>query len=161
MAEKDPFRPVDDEARALARELIASARFGALAVLQGAAPMVTRVAVMRDADGMPVTLVSDLSSHTQALRADPRCSILLGEPGEKGDPLTHPRITLQARADFVEKTEALIRRYLKVQPKAKLYIGFTDFRFVRLVPNAGLLNGGFGKAYHLSPDDFLDQPASY
>lgn len=153
MAEKDPFRPVDDAARALARDLIGSARFGALAVLQGDVPMVTRVAVMPDTDGVPVTLVSDLSSHTQALQVDPRCSLLLGEPGEKGDPLTHPRITLQSQAVFVEKTDALIKRYLSVQPKAKLYIGFTDFRFVRLVPDAGILNGGFGKAYQLAAQD--------
>ena len=56
-----------------------------------------RVAVATDAQGTPVTLVSDLSHHTRALRADPACSLLVGEPGEKGDPLTHPRLSLQGR----------------------------------------------------------------
>ena len=150
---KDPFRPVDDEARSLAREIMENARFGALGVLRDGHPMVTRVAIAQDEDGVPLTLVSDLSSHTQALRADPRCSLLLGEPTEKGDPLTHARLTLQAKAEFVEKSSDLMARYLDVQPKAKLYIGFTDFHFARLVPLEGLLNGGFGKAYHLTSRD--------
>ena len=150
---KDPIRPTDDEARALAKQLINEAQFGALAVLQDGRPAVTRVAVATDEDGMPLTLVSDLSSHTKALRSDPRCSLLLGEPGEKGDPLTHPRITLQAEAAFVDKSERLVARYLQFQPKAKLYIGFADFHFARLNVAEAHLNGGFGKAYHLTPED--------
>ncbi|MEO9827561.1 MAG: pyridoxamine 5'-phosphate oxidase family protein [Paracoccaceae bacterium] len=150
---QDPIRPVDTDARALAKQLIAEARFGALAVVQEGRPSVTRVAIAMGEDGLPLTLVSDLSAHTKALRADPHCSILLGEPGEKGDPLTHPRITLQVRAEFVEKTDVLVSRYLAFQPKAKLYIGFADFHFARLVPSEAFLNGGFGKAYHLNPQD--------
>lgn len=150
---KDPIRPTDDEARALAIRLITEARFGALAVLQDGLPAVTRVAMATDRDGVPMALVSDLSSHTKALRADHRCSLLLGEPGDKGDPLTHPRITLQAEAVFVQKSEALATRYLEVQPKAKLYIGFADFHFVRFEPSEAFLNGGFGKAYHLTSSD--------
>ncbi|CAN0604984.1 unnamed protein product, partial [Ectocarpus sp. 12 AP-2014] len=91
--------------------------------------------------------------HTKALRADERCSLLLGEPGRKGDPLTYPRITLQTKAVFIEKTDALVSHYLEQQPKAKLYIGFADFCFAQLIPTEAFLNGGFGKAYRLAPDD--------
>ena len=150
---KDLFRPVDDTARGLAHEIMENALFGSLAVLRDGHPMVTRVAIARDEDGVPLTLISDLSTHTQALRTDPRCSLLLGEPKAKGDPLAHPRLTLQAKAEFVEKTSALVARYLAIQPKAKLYISFTDFHFARLVPFEGLLNGGFGKAYQLTSHD--------
>jgi putative heme iron utilization protein len=150
---KDPIRPTDDEARTLATGLIAKAQFGALAVLQDGHPSVTRVAVATDEDGVPLTLVSDLSLHTKALRVDPKCSLLLGEPDEKGDPLTHPRITLQTTAEFIAKSDALVARYLQWQPKAKLYIGFADFHFVRLKVIEAHLNGGFGKAYRLTPHD--------
>ena len=150
---QDPIRPTDDEARALAKRLITDARFGALAVLQDGRPAVTRVAVTTDEAGVPLMLVSDLSSHTKALRADPRCSLLLGEPGDKGDPLTHPRITLMCEAVFLPKTDALVARYLDLQPKAKLYIGFADFHFVQLQTLEAHLNGGFGKAYWLTPGD--------
>lgn len=150
----DPIRPTDDEARALARELIDTARHGALGVTDPATgtPMVTRIAVVPGPDGLPLTLVSTLSSHTAALDADPACSLLVGEPGAKGDPLTHPRLTIQARAEPVDKGE-LKAHYLGLYPKAQLYYDFGDFRLMRLAPVAAFLNGGVGKAYNLTPED--------
>lgn len=150
----DPIRPTDAEARTLARDLIAHARFAALAVLDPdtGAPMVTRIALVPGPDGVPLTLISTLSAHTSALAADPRCSLLIGEPGEKGDPLTHPRLTLQARAEPADKT-ALKAHYLSLYPKATLYYDFGDFGLYRFAPLAAHLNGGFGKAYRLTPAD--------
>jgi putative heme iron utilization protein len=155
----DPIRETDAEARALARRLIDTARFGALGVTDPAtgAPMVSRVAVATDPAGRPVSLVSDLSHHTGALKADPLCSLLVGEPEGKGDPLTHPRITLQCTARFLRHGEPghaeLRAHYLKAHPKAKLYIDFADFSFAVLEVSAAHLNGGFGKAYRLTPED--------
>lgn len=152
----DPIRPTDDEARALARRLLAEARIAALAVLDGSGfPFVSRIAIGRDAAGVPLTLVSDLSQHSRALRADPRASLLLGEAGGKGDPLTHPRLTLQARAEATaaEERSGLAARWLEDHPKAKLYIDFADFRFLRFRVEAAFLNGGFGKAFRLTPDE--------
>lgn len=155
----DTIRPADDEARALARHLVDSAQHGALGVLdpETGVPMVSRVAVATDACGGPVSLVSDLSHHTRALAANRACSLLLGEPGAKGDPLTHPRITLIARARFLRHGEdghpEMARHYLAQRPKAQLYIGFADFSFLLYEITAAHLNGGFGKAYHLGPED--------
>jgi putative heme iron utilization protein len=163
---RDPIRPADAEARALARELLARARHGALAVLDPAdgAPVVTRIALALGPDGVPVTLVSDLSAHTAALRADPRASVLVGEPPARGDPLAHPRLTLAVRADFVPRespAHAPVRaHYLKARPKARLYADFADFGFVRLVPQGAFLNAGFGRAFRLTPADLgLADPA--
>lgn len=156
MVEKqtDPIRPTDDEARALAQSLIERARFGALGVTDPVtrAPMVTRIALVPGVDGIPLTLVSALSSHTAALDVHPECSLLLGEPGSKGDPLTHPRLTLQALAEVTDKV-TLKDHYLGLYPKARLYFDFADFRMVRMTPVAAFLNGGFGKAYRLTPED--------
>lgn len=150
----DPIRPTDDEARALARDLIDEARHGALGVIDPGTggPMVTRIAVVPGPDGVPLTLVSTLSSHTAALDANPACSLLLGEPGDRGDPLTHPRLTLQAQAEEADKT-ALRAHYLRLYPKAQLYYDFGDFRLMRLVPHEAFLNGGFGKAYRMTAGD--------
>ena len=164
MADPTPIRPTDDEARRLARSLIDRARFGALGVIlpETGLPMVSRVAVGTDADGTPVLLVSDLSHHTRALKAAPACSLLLGEPGGKGDPLTYPRLTLQAQATFLrhgDRGHSDVRaRFLAEHPKAKLYVDFADFSFARLAPMGAYLNGGFGKAFVLSPAD-LQPPA--
>ncbi len=153
-----PIRPTDDDARALARGLIADARFGALAVVHPdtGLPHVTRVAIGTDARGVPVTLVSDLSLHTRALRAEPRACVLLGEPGPRGDPLTHPRLSLDVRAEVVPRGaghDVLRERWLAQHPKAKLYVDFADFWFVLLRPEGAALNGGFGRAFVLGPDD--------
>lgn len=166
MTNSDPIRPTDADARALARDLLASATFAALAVSDPATgtPSVTRVALCTAPDGTPLTLISDLSSHTSALRADANCALLVGEPGDKGDPLTHPRMTLHAKAAFLPKdsdAHVLMRaHYLSLRPKAKLYVDFPDFSFVRFDVSGGLLNGGFGKAFHLTPDDLL-APTSF
>lgn len=155
----DPIRPTDDKARALARGLIADADSAALGVIEPSTrtPMVTRIAMARDETGLPMTLVSDLSLHTRALAENPACSLLLGQPGAKGDPLTHPRLTLQCSARFADRGGEMHNRlralYLAQQPKAKLYVDFGDFRLLRFAVTRAFLNGGFGKAYVLETGD--------
>ncbi|QKC82264.1 HugZ family protein [Mesorhizobium sp. NZP2077] len=157
---KDVIRETDAEAIRLAKTLLRSARFGALAVLepQTGSPLASRVGVATDIDGTPLILVSMLSAHTPAMLADPRCSLLLGEPG-KGDPLAHPRLTLTCRASRLERgAEAHARaerRYLNRNPKASLYAGLGDFSIFRLEPQRASLNGGFGKAYLLDRSDLV------
>lgn len=159
------LRETDEDARKLARTLLRSARYAALAVIdpQTGFPFASRVLLGTDIDGAPVILVSGLSAHTRALDADPRASLLSGEPG-KGDPLAHARLTTQCRAESVERDSAVhvrIRaRFLNRHAKAKLYIDFPDFRFFRLVPQAASLNGGFGRAYLIDGKDLLIQSAA-
>jgi heme iron utilization protein len=161
MAEKKPdvLQAVDEKARRLAKGLIRSARYGALATLDpmDGSPSVSRVSLATAMDGSPVFLISALSSHCTNLKTDSRCSLLLGEPG-KGDPLAHPRITLIGKATQIstEPDRTYIRnRYLARHPKAALYVDFPDFSFWRFEPSRASLNGGFGKAYALSADDLV------
>ncbi len=155
----NPIRETDDDARALARDLIGGARIAALAVIEPetGAPFVSRIAFGLGPEGEPMTLVSDLSLHAKALRADPRASLLIGEPGGKGDPLTHPRLTLRTTAHFLDPTPAervrLRDAWLRHHPKAALYVDFADFRFVHFEVESGHLNGGFAKAYALEQND--------
>jgi putative heme iron utilization protein len=155
----DPIRATDDEARALARSLIAGARFGALGVFdpESGFPAVTRIALGAGPEGGLWTLVSGLSAHSRALRADPRAGLLVGEPGPKGDPLTHPRLSLQVEARPLirddPRHDAARTRWLTDHPKAKLYIDLPDFFFVEFVLLRGSLNGGFARAYRLGPAD--------
>ncbi|MEJ8474661.1 HugZ family protein [Roseibium algae] len=163
---KDVLRETDDEARRLAKGLMRTARFGAIAVLEPETghPLASRVAAVTDMDGTPCILISTLSGHTSALLADPRCSLLLGEPG-KGDPLAHARVTLFCRAERLERGsishERVRRRYLARHPKAALYVDFGDFAFFRLAVERASLNGGFGKAYALKPNDLILVPESW
>ncbi|MCF1503641.1 DUF2470 domain-containing protein [Afifella sp. H1R] len=154
------IRPTDDEARSLAKRLIRMARFGALATLEAESghPLATRTALATDMDGTPIILISELSAHRQALMSDPRCSLMVGEPG-RGDPLAHPRLTMMGKARRVDADDPahprLKRRYLARQPKAQLYVDFADFAFFRIEPERASLNGGFGKAFLLDRADFV------
>ena len=160
MPPRDPVAPADDDARALARDLLALPH-AALSYLDAetAAPAVSRIAFGRIAGDGLYTFVSALAPHSAGLRAHPACALLLGEPGSKGDPLTHPRLMIRARAVVVEpdapQRPALRDAWLRQHPKAKLYIDFADFSFVKLVPVSALLNGGFARAYRIDPDDLL------
>lgn len=160
----DPVAPADPEARALARGLLAGAQSAALAVTDPAdgTPAISRIAFGLSPAGLPVTLVSALAPHHAALRAHPACAVLVGDPGPKGDPLTHPRLMIKARAQFVAADDpgrpALRDHWLKHHPKSKLYIDFADFAFVMLHPGSALLNGGFARAFRLVPQDLLPEP---
>lgn len=159
MADKiNPIRETTAEAISLARKLIDDAHFGSLAVIdpETGAPYVSRVAVATDEVGTPIILVSALARHTQGLLKNPLCSLLLGEPG-KGDPLAHPRITLACLAQPVIGDALLLtsitKRFLRHQPKAKLYAALPDFSFFRLDIENAWLNGGFGRAFILSAEN--------
>ena len=162
MTDKDPksvLQPVDAEARRLAKTLLRKARFAALAVLDpsSGAPSVSRVILATTMDGRPVFLISSLSPHFAALDADPRASLLVGEPG-KGDPLAHPRMTVIGRAGRASREDihsSIRRRFLAKHPKSELYVDFGDFAFWTFEPERISLNGGFGKAFELQPDDLL------
>ncbi|MBO6635222.1 DUF2470 domain-containing protein [Parvibaculum sp.] len=164
MAESKNLRlETSDEARGLAETLLRTCRYGALAYLEPGTgvPVTSRVGCAPDLDGTVFFPASGLSAHTRALAEDPRCSLLIGEPG-KGDPLAHPRLSLVARVVRIEKDSdayaRLRRRYLARHPKSEIYLDLPDFAFYRLEAERAFLNGGFGKAFDLAPADmFLPQ----
>ncbi|MGD9805767.1 MAG: HugZ family protein [Hyphomicrobiaceae bacterium] len=148
---KDVLQPVDDEARRLAKNLVRKGRYASLATLDpiDGSPAASRVSLATTMGGDPIFLISRLSGHFTNLESDPRCSLLVGEPG-KGDPLAYPRITLIGRAEKL--TEGVERdrvkaRYLMRHPKSSLYVDFPDFAFWRFAITRASLNGGFGKAF--------------
>ena len=150
-----PIRKTDDEARALARKLLDEARIGALATRhpETGFPHATRILLADIAGTGPVTLISTLAQHTRALVADPRCAVMIGEAPAKGDPMAFARMTISARAEFLDRDETVSDAFQKRHPKARLYAGFADFSFVALRPEGAELNGGFGRAYRLTPAD--------
>ena len=154
----DPVQPANDDARALVGRLL-SLGHAALAWEDPdtGTPGISRIAFARDPEAGMLTLVSGLAPHFRALRDRPDCALMLGEVGEKGDPLTHPRLMIRARASFVAPDDparpGLRARWLKRNPKATIYIDLPDFAFVRLTPVSALLNGGFARAFHVAPED--------
>jgi heme iron utilization protein len=159
MQKPDPVAVANDAARAEARQILADAGFAALAFLDAvtATPAISRIAFGLDPAHRPLSLISSLSSHHAALTANPSCALMVGEPGPKGDPLTHPRLMLQARAVFGTRTDAdhpaLRDQWLLRHPKSRLYVDFADFGFVRFAVTSAMLNGGLGlSAFASRPD---------
>jgi putative heme iron utilization protein len=154
---KSPIRPTDDQARALAQDLLVTSDHAALAVIHPdtGAPFVTRIALALTPDGTPMSLLSTLAFHTTALKQNAACALLIGDPPDKGDPLAFPRLTLSTNAEFIprEMDQNLRDHFIRTKPKSKLYIDFADFGFVLFRPSGAALNGGFGKAYVLSAAD--------
>lgn len=160
-AKPDPVQPADAEARALARDLLTRSRHGALAWTdpETGTPGISRIAFGLCPAGGPLTLISGLAPHRAALAAHPDAALMLGEPEAKGDPLTHPRLMLRVQAEEVPRDApdhgAIREHWLETHPKAKIYIDFPDFAFVRLRPRSALLNGGFARAFRLTPEDLI------
>ncbi len=160
MAERgsDPVRTADAAACEQARGLLQTARHAALAYTDAdsASPGISRIAFGLDPAGRPVTLISSLAPHVAALRANPACALLVGEPGPKGDPLTHPRLMLKATARFIAPDDpdraALRAHWLRDHPKSTLYVDFPDFAFVVFAVSSAVLNAGFGKAFRIPAD---------
>lgn len=154
----DPVQPASDDALTLVRQLL-SLGHAALAWEDPdtGTPGISRIAFARDPlEGM-LTLVSGLAPHFRALRDRPDCALMLGEIAGKGDPMTHPRLMIRARAGFVAQNDparpGLRSRWLDRNPKATVYVDLPDFAFVRLAPTSALLNGGFARAFHVRPED--------
>lgn len=147
----------DPALQATAKRLLRSIRVATLATLAPAgAPFASLTAVATLADGSPILLLSRLAHHTGHLEADPRCSLLLAEPG-RGDPLAHPRLTLVGTAERLaaDAVANARRRFLARNPKAELYADFPDFGFWWLRLRSAHLNGGFGRAASFAPATIL------
>ena len=152
-------QPVTKEVRAEARALLGTAGFAALsfADAQTGAPNISRVGLVVLGDGRPAFPASGLTAHFAALSRDPRCALLVGEPG-KGDPLAHKRMSVIGRAVMLAPGSAAEddakARYLASHPKAGIYLDLPDFRFFAVEIETASFNGGFGRAHRLTQADF-------
>lgn len=159
MTEKiNPVHETNEEAFALTQKLLTETKYAALGVneVESDFPLVSRVAACFDEQLGLFFAGSDLSTHSKCLVKDTKCSLMLGEPG-KGDGLAYARITFVGQTSRMPNGHELRSQYreafLKTHPKAELYIDFGDFGFYPIQLERGLLNGGFGKAYHLDEND--------
>jgi putative heme iron utilization protein len=151
---RDPRQDSGFEPQAQSKQLLRVIRSGALATLTAeGGPFATLTAVATHYDGSPILLLSRLAVHTRNLERDPRCSLLLAQGG-RGDPLAHPRLTLEAVAARTDDKTAR-ERFLRRNPKSALYADFPDFSFWRLTIVGAHLNGGFARAADLGPENVL------
>jgi putative heme iron utilization protein len=142
-----------------ARCLLRAARSGCLATSADGQPFASLVTPACMPDGSLLLLLSRLSEHTRHLLADPRCSVMVSGAAESANPQTTPRVTVTGIAEVLDDA-ALKARFLAVHPYAALYADFGDFATWRIVPAAGMLVGGFARAFRLKAPDLAPDPAS-
>ena len=157
-SQPDILAAADETARNLAQTLL-TAKHASLsyANAETGRPSISRIAFGMLPDGPPVTLISSLAPHYDGLRSSAHCALMVGEPADRGDPLTHPRLMIHARASFVSADDPqrseIRRHWLASHPKSKLYVDFADFSFVTFEVEDAVLNAGFAKAFRMTPED--------
>lgn len=139
-----------------ARGLVRRARSATLAtILAGAEPFpyASLVTVAADIDGSPILLFSDLSDHTQNLKADGRAALLFEEASALANPQTGARLTVLGTVRLTDD-ERQRRRFLARHPDA-FYAEFADFHIYAMTVSKAHWVGGFGKSVWFPADDIV------
>lgn len=142
------------QANRQARELLLREYRGALATHSKAMPgfpFGSVVPYCLDAQGWPLILISRIAQHTHNLKADGKCSLLIGERGAE-DVQAVGRLTLLAEAKMLHEAsdiDAAAERYYRYFPESQGYHGAHDFDFWRLEPVRWRYIGGFGAIHWL------------
>ncbi len=132
-----------------------------LAVTLNDAPSISLVTYSHQLDPMRLyLLVSELSSHTGALRAHPRCALMVNALPSATDPHSNhalTRVTMDVMASFLTRDEAQERgvtaQWRKKYAIADTLLGLSDFHFVELRPLRATFIEGFGRAFECSGDN--------
>ena len=104
-----------------------------------------------DEAGRPLLLISRIAQHTHNLRADGRCSLLIGERDAE-DVQAAGRLTLLAEARQLKDDvaiEAAAARYYRYFPPSRDFHRIHDFDFWVLEPVRWRFIGGFGAIHWL------------
>lgn len=106
-----------------------------------------------DEDGRPVCCFSSMSSHTNDLLADPKCSITIASKEFKG--AADGRVNLMGQMNLIpaEETEPLKELYLAKHPNA-FWVNFGDFSWFRMEIENIRFVGGFARAGSVSPGQY-------
>ena len=144
-----------------ARTLLHRARVGTLATLArrpAGHPFASLMPYALDEAGRPVLLISSMAVHTQNLRADPRVSLFVSEPGWSGDPLAAARVTVMGTAVPVPADAAAAARhaYLARHPNAAHWVDFEDFAFHRIEVADCYFVGGFAAMDWVDAEAYRD-----
>jgi heme iron utilization protein len=105
-----------------------------------------------DSLGRPIFLISNMAMHTQNLKADPRCSLFVGQAGALGA----ARATMIGNAEPIPETDIASARdlYLARHENSRYWVDFPDFSFFRLQPIDLYYVGGFGVMGWVEAQDY-------
>jgi putative heme iron utilization protein len=96
-----------------------------------------------------------MSTHTQDLLADPRCSVTVASKEFKG--AADGRVNLMGQCKLMDKSEieAAKALYLKKHPGA-FWVNFGDFNWFRMEIESIRFVGGFARAGSVTPEEYKE-----
>lgn len=118
-------------------------------------PFGSLLPICLDSKGHPLMMISHLAQHTRNLDADPRCSLMLTQPGH-ADVQQWARLTCLANAEPVNSS-ASMERYYRYYPESRRYHKELNFQLYRLQPMQFYFIAGFGSARWFDVSRILDQ----
>eukprot|EP00560_Eucampia_antarctica_P009965 CAMPEP_0197828996 /NCGR_PEP_ID=MMETSP1437-20131217/5471_1 /TAXON_ID=49252 ORGANISM="Eucampia antarctica, Strain CCMP1452" /NCGR_SAMPLE_ID=MMETSP1437 /ASSEMBLY_ACC=CAM_ASM_001096 /LENGTH=331 /DNA_ID=CAMNT_0043430441 /DNA_START=52 /DNA_END=1047 /DNA_ORIENTATION=- len=107
-----------------------------------------------DEDGRPLFSFSGMSTHTQDILADPRCSVTIASKEFKG--AADGRVNLMGNCKKIkapEEIEAAKKIYLAKHPKA-FWVNFDDFNWFRMDVEQIRFVGGFARAGFVTAEEY-------
>jgi putative heme iron utilization protein len=109
-----------------------------------------------DPAGRPLFLISNMAMHTQNLKAEPRCSLFIGQTNADRDPLGSARATLIGLTESVPASDlhSVREAYLARHENSHYWVDFSDFSFFRLQPIDLYYVGGFGVMGWVGASDY-------
>lgn len=127
---------------AYARSTLRRSRKAAVASLDPSGhPFSSFAMIATEFDGTPFLMTSMLTLHARNFAVESRVSIAMVLP-IRADPFVGPRLTVSGRVEAMTREEGEAR-YLARHPKRTVQARqFQDFRFWRVVPEAGEIIGG-------------------
>jgi len=108
-----------------------------------------------DEEGRPLFVFSGMSTHTQDILADPRCSVTIASKEFKG--AADGRVNLMGKCNKLPKEdlEAAKAAYLKKHPGA-FWVNFGDFNWFRMEIEKIRFVGGFARAGSVTPEEYKE-----
>lgn len=109
-----------------------------------------------DEEGRPLFIFSGMSTHTQDILLDPRCSVTIAAKEFKG--AADGRVNLMGKVVKVprEEIEACRETYLKKHPGA-FWVNFGDFTWFRMDEIEKIrFVGGFARAGGVTPEEYRE-----
>lgn len=117
--------------------------------------------IMLTDTGQVIFYVSDIAQHARNLEADPRLSVTIFNPAQRGDQNEQGRLTLSGTAHKLSHDEGseIEAKYLRLFPAAAGYKNAHDFHYWQMAVEHIRYIGGFGEIFWLTPAEWLlDQP---
>jgi putative heme iron utilization protein len=108
-----------------------------------------------DEEGRPLFVFSGMSSHTQDILADPRCSLTVAAKEFKG--AADGRVNLMGTCERVKDPELIQQckaTYLEKHPGA-FWVEFGDFFWYRMTVEAVRFVGGFARAGSVTAEEYV------